>query len=304
MVMNKEALGIILAIAAALVSGIAIPVNKVFVVGLEPAVFTAVRALIIGVIFLALSLAQSRVSRKKFRQVPWKYLLSIAVIGGAMAFLMFFTGLKFTTAGRGAFLHKTLPLFATALAFIFLKERVGRKQGLALLLMFIGAAAIYFAAIGPAAMWIDPSLGDLLVLGAAFMWAVESVIARKAMIKGETSFIVSFSRMFFGGVILFGAILLTGNLGALLALTPAQVINLLVSTALLFMYVLFWYSAIRHTSVSRASGFLLLAPVVSLVLGVMFLAEPAPLLQLAGSALILVGAGLSLKARSVFSTGV
>ncbi|MFQ5648229.1 MAG: EamA family transporter, partial [Candidatus Aenigmatarchaeota archaeon] len=132
----------------------------------------------------------------------------------------------------------------------------------------------------------------------------ENVIARKAMIKGETNFIVSFSRMFFGGLILFGVVLLTGKLDVLLALSTVQIRNLLISTALLFGYVLFWYSAIRHINVSKASLFLLLAPVISLVLGVVFLGEPAPLLQLVGSALILVGAWFVIGIKSRLATGV
>ena len=53
--MNKEVLGTFLALLTAIVSGIAIPANKVFVVGLDASVFTAVRAIVIGVIFLLLS---------------------------------------------------------------------------------------------------------------------------------------------------------------------------------------------------------------------------------------------------------
>ena len=52
--MKKENLGTILAIMTAIVSGIAIPVNKIFVVDLDPMIFTALRALIIGIIFLSL----------------------------------------------------------------------------------------------------------------------------------------------------------------------------------------------------------------------------------------------------------
>ena len=100
--MKNETKGIVLAILAAMVSGIAIPANKLFIVNLDPTVFTAIRAVIIGVIFLALSLYQSKTSHKKFKEVPWKYLLSIAIIGGAFAFILYFNGLSLTTAGRAA----------------------------------------------------------------------------------------------------------------------------------------------------------------------------------------------------------
>ncbi len=286
--MNKELAGTILALLTAIVSGIAIPANKIFVVSTDPVVFTAVRAVIIGSIFLALSLVMNK-GHKKFT-VSWKYLAAIAVVGGSFAFLLFFSGLKLTTSGHAAFLHKTLPLYVAVLAFILLKEKITKKYLFAMALMFLGTIAIYSATINPAELWMNPQLGDLMIIGATILWAAENVIARKAMLKGETNFIVSFARMFFGGMILFGVVLITGKLGILLSLTAGQIVNIGISTVILFTYVLCYYWALRFINVSKASVLLLLAPVVSLILGVTFLGEPAPLIQLAGSAVILVGA--------------
>ncbi len=293
--MQKETVGVALAVAAALVSGVAIPANKVFVTGLDPLVFTAVRALLIGVVFLALSL---RFGRGTVRiRGSWKALAAIAVIGGAAAFFLFFSGLALTTAGRAAFLQKTLPLFVAALAFVFLKERLSRLQAGALLLMLLGLAGITFATISPAEFWTNPQLGDLLVIGATVLWAIETVISRKAMVNGVTNFVVVFARMFFGGAILFGGVLLTKSLGTLLALTAAQLASIAISTGLLFLYVLFFYGALQRIPAARAAILLLIAPVVSLAIGIGALGEPAPLLQLAGSAAILAGAFLVARAR-------
>lgn len=288
---------------AAVISGLAIPVNKLFVVDLDPTVFTAVRAIIIGVIFLLISLFTRGFSRERSK-VNWKYLVLIAVIGGAFAFLLFFTGLKFTTGGRAAFLHKTLPLYVAIFAFIFLKEKIPRKQIYALILMLIGTVVLFSATINPAELWLNPQMGDLLIIGATILWAVENVIARKAMINGETNFVVSFSRMFFGGIILFGVVGLTGKFDLLFSLTAQQWNNIFLSTVILFGYVLFWYWSIRYINVSKATTLLLLAPVVSLVLGVWWLSEPVPAIQLIGSALILIGAYFVIGIKSRLATGV
>lgn len=293
--MNKELLGTLLAVCTAVISGIAIPANKVFIVKIDPVVFTALRSIIIGVIFLALARWQFRA---KFFTVSWKYLASIAVIGGAIAFLLYFTGLKLTTAGRAAFLHKTLPLYTALLAFVFLREKLTKKYLLAIVVMFMGTIAIYSASINPTELWSNPQLGDILVISATVLWAVENVIAKKAMVKGETNFIVSFSRMFFGGLILFGAMLLMGRTAELFALTAAQLLNIGISTLLLFGYVFFYYWSLKLINVSKAAVMLLLAPVVSLALGIAFLNEPAPLLQLAGSGIILIGAYLAAGMKS------
>lgn len=288
--MRKETKGTVLALLAAVVSGIAIPANKLFIVNLDPTVFTAVRAVIIGVIFLLVSLYQSRFKTGKFKKVSWSYLLAIAVIGGALAFLLFFNGLKLTTAGRGAFLQKTLPLYTAILAFVFLREKITKKMAYALAAMFIGTVAVYYTQIAPATLWSNPSLGDLLIIAATVLWAVEAVIAKKAMIIGETNFVVSFARMFFGGLILFGFVLLFGKFGVLLTLSVQQWANIIISTILLLGYVLFWYWSLKHINVTKAAALLLIAPIISLIGGVLLFGEPVPLLQLAGSATILIGA--------------
>jgi len=147
---------------------------------------------------------------------------------------------------------------------------------------------------------LNPAIGDWLVIAATFLWAVENVAAKKAMINGEHNFVVSFARMFFGGVLLFGVVLLTGKFNSILALTGMQWLYVLGSTALLFAYVLTFYWSIRYINVSKATTILLVAPAITLFLGVVFLGEPTPALQLIGSALILIGAYFVATVRSEF----
>ncbi len=299
--MKREWIGTIFALLTAIVSGVSIPVNKIFVVGIDPTVFTAVRAVIIGVIFLVISLATGGFRKERIK-TNWKYLALIAIIGGSFAFLLFFSGLQLTTGGRGAFLHKTLPLYAAVFAFIFLKEKIPRKQIYAMIIMLVGTVVLFSATINPAELWMNPQLGDIMIIGATILWALENVIAKKAMIKGDTNFVVSFSRMFFGGLILFGVILLTGKMGIILSLTGQQVMNIFMSTGFLFAFVLFWYAAIRYINISKATLVLLIAPVISLALGNVWLYEPVPLIQIIGSALILIGAYLVVGLKSRMAT--
>ena len=255
--MKNETKGTILALLAALVSGIAIPANKLFIVTLDPTVFTAVRAVIIGVVFLLISFYQAGFKVEKFKKLSWGYLLAIAVIGGAFAFLLFFNGLSLTTAGRGAFLQKTLPLYVAILAFVFLKEKITKKMAYALAAMFIGTIILFSSQIIPGTLWSNPSMGDMLIIAATVLWAVEAIIAKKAMIMGETNFVISFARMFFGGLVLFGFVLLFGKFGVLLTLSVQQWVNILISTVILLAYVLFWYWSLKHINATKAATLLL-----------------------------------------------
>lgn len=302
--MNKENLGTFFAIMTAVVSGIAIPMNKLFIVNLDPTVFTALRSLIIGLVFLFLSLYQSKFSFKPLKNVNWKYMFLIALIGGSIAFLLYFNGLKLTTSSRAAFLHKTLTLYVVIFGVLFLKEKISKKHWIALGLMFTGIILIYFTQIKPSVFWKNPNLGDLLVIAATIMWAVENIIARKTLKEGSTNFIVSFSRMFFGGLILFGFLLLTNKYQAIMNLDIISWRNIAISTVLLFSYVFFWYWSIKLINVSKAATFLLLSPVISLTLGYLLFHEPLPLLQLLGSLIILVGSYITIKTKSDFVTGI
>jgi len=175
--MKKETVGTLLAIFTAIISGFAIVANKIFIVDLDPTIFTSIRALIIGIIFFVIGSFQCKFDYKKFKKVNWEYLILIGLIGGGLAFLLFFSGLKLTTSGRAAFIHKTLPLYVTFLAVLFLKEKITKKQSLALLIMIIGLWILMYSQITPSILWESPSYGDMIILFATILWAIENVIA-------------------------------------------------------------------------------------------------------------------------------
>ena len=124
------------------------------------------------------------------------------------------------------------------------------------------------------------------------------------MIEGESNFIVTFARMFIGGIFLLLSIPLLGKLDLLFALSISQITNIMISTVILLGYVLFWYWSLKFINVSKATTILLLAPVVTLILGIIMLNEPVSEIQLLGSAIILIGAYFVTKVKSDFTTGV
>lgn len=288
----NEIRGTLLVLLTAFISGIAIVINKFFVVKIDPLLFTATRALFIGIIFFLISFYFSR-SKGKFKQTSWKYLILIGIIGGSLAFWLFFSGLKLTTSGRAAFLHKTLPIYALVLAFIFLKEKITKKQLIAMSIMLLGLLLIEFTKISP-----EIRIGDILVLSATALWAIENTLAKKAMLNKESNWVVTFSRMFFGSLILFAIIFLTGKTNLLLSLTSQQILYIFISGIFLFLYVFTWYWGLKYINLSKASTILLIAPVISLILGIIWLGEQIFTLQIIGSALILIGAYFVVKVKS------
>jgi drug/metabolite transporter (DMT)-like permease len=115
--------------------------------------------------------------------------------------------------------------------------------------------------------------------------------------------VVSFARMFIGSIFLFSAVLALGKTGSLLSLSPGQIGNVLISTGILLGYVFCYYWSIKLINVSKASSLLLIAPVITLLIGVYVFGEPLPWLQRIGSILILAGAFVVAKERSVLNSG-
>ncbi|MFH0929409.1 MAG: DMT family transporter [Candidatus Aenigmatarchaeota archaeon] len=289
--MKKEKLGILFAIITALVSGIAFVANKSFLVSLDPTLFTALRTFFVGIGFFFISFYRNKLSFKKLNTVSWKTLISIGFVAG-LGFLAFFNGLSLTTAGRASFLHKLLPLFITVLAFAFLKEKLKRLQIYSMFVMILGTYLLSSSAIT-----FDIAVGDILVIAATVLFAIENIISKSAMIKKESNFVVSFCRMFFASVVLFSIVVLTGSFNQLLLLTYEQIFYIGISTSLLFLYVFFWYYSIKMISVSKASTLLLLSPPISLFFSYLFLEEILSEFQIIGSILILIGAFFILKIK-------
>lgn len=287
-----ELRGTLLILLTAFISGISIVINKFFIVKIDPLLFTALRAFFIGIVFLFISLYFSS-SKGKFKQTSWFNLLLIGLIGGGIAFWLFFSGLKLTTAGRAAFLHKTLPIYAVILAFIFLKEKITKKQLIAMIVMLFGLLLMELTNISS-----EIRIGDLLVLFATILWAVENTISKKVMLEKESNWVVTFSRMFFGSLLLLAIIFLTGKTNLIFSLSAQQIIYIVISGIFLFLYVFTWYWGLKYINLSKASAILLLAPVISLVLGFLWLNEQIFILQLIGSTLILVGAYFISKTKS------
>ncbi|HDR53753.1 MAG TPA: hypothetical protein ENN60_03755 [archaeon] len=286
--MSSETRGKLLVLLTAIISGFSIIANRFFVLNVDPVLLTAVRALVIGSVFLVVTLVNDRGRQP----VSLPSLLFIGLIGGGLAFWMFYTALAMTLGGRAAFIHKTLPVWATVLAIIFLREKLSRKQVAAMLVALSGLLVMNWGSL-PAGM----RAGDLLALGATILWAAENTVAKKVMSEGESNWRVTFSRMFIGSLFLFSVAAFQGKLPQLLALQPVQWAYIGISTALLLGYVLTWYWGLRYLPLFQASTILLLSPVLSMVFGMLLLGEPVFVGQAAGSALILLGCYLLIRVK-------
>lgn len=285
--------GILLAASTALISGVSIWVNSsgVAAYGNATAYTTAknvAAALVIAAVFLVARRARGAdavsVTRPS-RPRQWWGLLYVAILGGAVPFLLFFGGLASTASTQAAFLHKTLIVWVALLAIPLLKERLTLWHGAAIVLLLLGqlglAGAVSFA----------PDLGIVMIGAATLMWAVE-VIATKRLLVGVTPWTVSLVRMGGGSVALLAWAAATGALSGVMPRTSAQWGWVLLTGLLLAGYVLTWHQALWRAPAVDVTAVLVLGAIITAVLAGVFdgapVAAKAPWLALLAAGGLLV----------------
>jgi len=111
-------------------------------------------------------------------------LQSFRAVVGSVAMLCMFYGLSITELAKATALMFTVPIFATILAIIFLKEIVGIRRWIAMLVGFSGALIV----LRPD---IELGFGPLLILCASLMWS-SSMLMAKTLTKTDTTLSITF----------------------------------------------------------------------------------------------------------------
>jgi drug/metabolite transporter (DMT)-like permease len=279
--------GVALALGTAAISGFSVYFNS-FGVKLVPdaAVYTTAKNGVAAIILVGLALALGAARETRALDVRRRTgLLVIAVIGGSVPFVLFFSGLAIATAPTAAFIHKTLFIWVALMAVPLLGERLGLIQ--------VGALGLLLASqflIGPPT-GLGWGPGETMIAAATLLWSVEVVLAKRLLVEVSAP-LLGAARMGLGLVVLVGYLAVSGRLGGLGAISGAAFLWILVTGVLLAGYVATWFSALRYAPATTVTSVLVTAVVVTGVLSsVSNGAAPDPRVVL-GYLLILVSAAL------------
>jgi len=253
--------GIFLVLSTAIISGISIFINQFGAKVINPYIFTGLKNIVVALLLgcIILMLKERRVLKKISRK-NWLSLIIIGIVGGSIPFLMFFKGLSMTSGPEASYIHKFLFIFVAILAPIFLKEKLKWHYLIGLLFLLIGGILL-FKINGVFSL----DFGDLLVLGATFLWAIENLISKK-LVSEISPKIVAWGRMTFGSLIIICYWIITGQTSALLDLNFFNIMFVLITSILLLGYVYTWYTGLKYMPLIYAAAILALgAPITSLL---------------------------------------
>lgn len=215
----------------------------------------------------------------------WIALAYVGVVGGGIAFVLFFDGLAETAATPAAFLHDGLVVWVALLAGLLLHERLHLRNLVAIVLLMAGQVAV-LGGVGRLAM----NRGDLLVLGATVLWAVE-VVACRRLLAALAPATVSLTRMGVGTVVLLGYLGATGSLPVLGSLSGSQLGWIVLTGVLLAAYVATWMTALSRARAVDVTSVLVGSTVITSVLVALGGTLPVPPAA-AGLLFITVGVGI------------
>ena len=264
--MTNRARGIALAFVTALISGVSIYVNGHAVKHFGDAtVYTTAKNAVAGVLLLVFALAaparRTTVREStRGRHERWLAFVAVAVIGGSVAFVLFFEGLARAEATQAAFIQKTLVVWVALLAVPLLHERFGAFHAVAIALLIAGQA------------WLAGHLGtvtfgagEAMILAATVLWSVEIVLV-KWLLEWIPPQTLAAARMGLGTLLLLGWLAVSGRLDQLTSLDAEQWRWLLLTGLLLTAYVATWYVALSLAQAIDVTAVLVFGAVVTAIL--------------------------------------
>ena len=242
---------------------------KVSLMGLGPFTTAGLRfSLAAAVIFLWVLATGRRIGFSRTQLGP---LLVFSLIFVSQLSL-FYLGLSRTNASRGTLIANLQPFFTLFLAHFFIPgDQITRRKFFGILLGFSGVACVFMEKQGGGTG--DLRIGDLIILVATFLWAINAVYIKRVISRFEPHQIVMY-QMIFSVPIFFAEALLWDR--PMIFQADTKVISALLYQSVItaaFGFLAWTYLLRRYGTVALHS-FVFIMPIAGVVLGGIVLNEP------------------------------
>jgi len=234
-----------------------------------------------AVLFAALRAGGQRIVTPRGQ---WGRLWLLALLNITAWNMLIAFGVGMIPSGRAAILAYTMPIWAVPLSMWLLRERITRAK-LAGLALGLGGLALLlaesFLGLGRA------PLGALLIVGAAFSWALGTVLQKRFPVGLPVGLYTAWI-MLLGGVPIFAGALIFDDWRALQNVGLPAWLGTAYNVVIAFAFAHWaWIKIATSVPVSVFSISMLLIPVVGVVSGMLFLGERPTWAEYAAAALVL-----------------
>lgn len=268
--------------------GCSFPAIKLVMTGFTPISYVFLRFAGAELLFCILML-------KRFRLLPWRTHLKLAVMGlfyPTLYFILESIGMQYTSASSASILVAAAPGIAALFARCILKEKLNLRQWSGVVLSIIGVVVL--AGFDDNHAYSESSmLGNSLILLAVLSATVYMIIARH--LSAQLSALeITFYQVLYSLLYLLPVFLVHSQNVSWAGVNPVSIAALLflIIGATLIAFLSYNY-AISCAPVSTAAVFLNGVPLVSVILSAFILNEEIGVLQVIGGTIIVSGVTLT-----------
>jgi len=253
---------------------------------LGPVLMIELRVLIAGLALAAILYASG--GHAGWREF-WPGYLFVGAVGLAAPFVLIAEALTTIDASTAAILNALVPLFATVVAALWIRDPVTPAKAAGIALCLAGTAVL----VGwtPTPMTARELLACAMSVAATAIYGY-TIVFTKVRLKGASPMGTSAATLLFAALALAPFTPVNRDLAGVPGIAWLALLGLaIVSTTVAFI---FYYRLIADVGPVKASTVTLLVPVFGMIWGVIFLGEPITPGRIAGCAIILFGCSLIL----------
>ncbi|HJR85311.1 MAG TPA: DMT family transporter [Nitrososphaeraceae archaeon] len=269
------------AIVAAILFGGVSTLGKPIVSTVDPLLLSAIVYLIAGLFFTpSAARTSSKITRKTFLLI-----IVSAVTGAALAPIIFFQGLKMSTAADTALLANGETVFSILFALLIFRERLKPVGYIAVTLILSGVFLVTTNLDFDSSIF-SLNIGNVLVILATCIWGFDNNICKIIARQIHISKLIQLKALI-GGILLLGTVII---LGIPFNIQSEQLISIILLSVFGFAISLYLYlHSIKRIGVIKASSLLSLSAVFGIIFAIIFLRESINVNQIIAISVMIFG---------------
>jgi drug/metabolite transporter (DMT)-like permease len=274
-------IGYISAIVAAILFGCVSTIGKPILSTVNPLLLSSIVYLTAGLFFTPSSV---KVSSKITKKIFFLILIS-AISGAAIAPIVFFQGLKMSTAADTSLLANGETVFSILFALLIFRERLRPVGYIAVTLILIGVFLVTTNLDFHSSIF-SLNIGNVLVILSTIVWGFDNNICKIIARQIHISRLIQLKALI-GGTILIGTVIISGTPFDIHSeqLIPIILLGIFGFAISLYLYL----HSIKRIGVIKASSFLSLSAVFGLTFAVIFLRESIGINQVIAISVMIFG---------------
>lgn len=290
--LNQRTRGLVCGLLAAAFFGLSPPLSKRLLAGVGPVLLAGLLYLAGGVALTAAGSIRAALGRStaeaRLGRADAPLLLGVVALGGIAGPVLMLLGLQRVTGFVGSLLLNLEAPFTMAIAVVFFREHLSRRELLAAAALVLGAALFR---LEPGPSRVDGP-GIALIAAACLCWAVDNNLTQRLSVRDPLA--IARMKTFSAGTTNVVLGLLLGERLESLSLLPAVA---LVGALAYGLSIVLDNVALRLLGAAREAAIFATAPFVGALVSVVVLAEQPRPWDGAGGALMVAGVVMLLRTR-------